>query len=132
MKSTVLPDRTLMGRMAMNKLIAFAASVVLVTAVGVQAHEGHAHKLMGTVKAVHADVSHVELTAPAGKTAGFYVNADTMYMIGSAMGSLADLKPGTRVVVETKMDGDKMVATHVKLSAAPAAKAATTAAPHKY
>ena len=59
----------------MRKLIAFAASVVLVTAVGVQAHEGHAHKMMGTVKAVHTDMNHVELTAAPGKTAGFYVNA---------------------------------------------------------
>ena len=117
----------------MRKLIAFAVSVVLVTAAGVQAHEGHAHKLMGTVKAVHTDMNHVELTAPAGKTAGFYVNSDTMYMKGSAMVTMADLKPGMRVVVDTKMDGDKMVATNVKLSAGTTKKAASTAAmPHKH
>ncbi len=117
----------------MRHLIAFAASVVLVTAVGVQAHEGHAHKMMGTVKAVHADMNHVELTAAPGKTAGFYVNADTMYMKGSAHMALSDLKPGTRVVVETKMDGDKMVATSVKLSGGTPKKAASTmAAPHKH
>ena len=117
----------------MRKLIAFAASVVLVTAAGVQAHEGHGHKMMGTVKAVHTDMNHVELTAAPGKTAGFYVNADTMYMKGSAKMALADLKPGTRVVVETKMDGDKMIATSVKLSAGATKKAASkAAAPHKY
>ena len=74
-----------------------------------------------------------ELTAAPGKTAGFYVNADTMYMKGSAMVTLADLKPGTRVVVETKMDGDKMVATSVKLSAGTTKRAASTAPmPHKH
>lgn len=116
----------------MHKMIAIAAAV-LVTAAGAQAHEGHAHKMMGTVKAVHADMNHVELTAPAGKTAGFYVNADTMYMKGSAMVTMADLKPGMRVVVETRMDGGKMVATKVKLSAGTTKKAAsTTATPHKH
>ena len=117
----------------MRKLIAFAASFVLVTAAAVQAHQGHAHKMMGTVKAVHTDMNHVELTAAPGKTAGFYVNGDTKYMKGSAMMALADLTPGTRVVVDTKMDGDKMVATTVKLSAGTTKKAASKgAAPHKY
>ena len=89
--------------------------------------------MMGAVKAVHADMNHVELTAAPGKTAGFYVNADTMYMKGSAMVTLADLKPGTRVVVETKMDGDKVVATSVKLSAGTTKRVASTApAPHKH
>ena len=73
----------------------------------------------------------VELTAPAGTTSGFYVNGDTKYSRGSATAALADLKPGTRVVVTAKMEGDKMVATTVKLSRGPA-KAAATTPPHKH
>jgi hypothetical protein len=114
----------------MRKLIAFA-SVIVLSAGLAGAHAGHTHKMMGTVKAVHQDLNHVELTAPGGKTAGFYVNSSTMYMRGSAMATLADLTPGTRVVVEGTMDGDKMTATHVKLSAARTKAATTTAAPHK-
>jgi hypothetical protein len=114
----------------MRQLIAFSASFVLVTAAA-QAHEGHAHKMMGTVKAVHADMNHVELTMAGGKTGGFYVDGETKYTKGSAAATLADLKPGTRVVVDAKMDGDKMVATSVKLSAG-SKTAAPAAAPHKH
>lgn len=116
----------------MRKLIAFAVSIVVMAAGAAQAHEGHAHsKMMGTVKAVHTDMNHVELTMADGKTSGFYVNSDTKYVKGSGAAALADLKPGTRVVVDTKKDGDKTIATSVKLSA-ETKKASTEAAPHKH
>ena len=115
----------------MRQLIALAASFVLVTAAAVQAHEGHDHKMMGTVKAVHADMNHVELTMAGGKTGEFYVNGDTKYTKGSAVAALTDLKPGTRVVADIKMDGDKMVATSVKLSGR-SKTAAPAAAPYKH
>jgi hypothetical protein len=51
-----------------------------------------------------------------GKTGDFYVTGDTKYTRGAAVVSLGDLTPGTRVVVDAKMDGDKMVATSVKLA----------------
>lgn len=88
------------------------------------AHEGHAHKLTGVVKAVHADASHVELEAKDGKPQGFYVSAATKYRHGSKAASLADLKPGTRVVVTGKTEGERLVATEVKLGAAKSAPAA--------
>lgn len=115
----------------MRQLIAFAVSMVLMAAGAAQTHEGHAHKMMGTVKAVHADMNHVELTMADGKTSGFYVNSDTKYVKGSGAAALADLRPGTRVVVDTKKDGDKTIATNVKLSA-ETKKASTEAPPHKH
>ena len=115
----------------MRKLITFAVSFVVLAAAPVQAHEGHAHKMMGTVKAVHADMNHVELTTADGKTTGFYVNSDTKYVKGSGTASLADLKPGTRVVVEAATEGTKMIATSVRLSTGTTKK--TAAAPaHKH
>lgn len=86
--------------------------------------------MMGTVKAVHADMNHVEITVKGGKTEGFYVNADTKYLKGSIALSLTDVTPGTRVVVDTKMDGEKMVATAVRVGGAT--KAATGASAHKH
>lgn len=97
------------------------------------AHEGHSHgthKMMGTVKAVHADMNHVEITNKNGKTEGFYVNADTKYVKGSTQLSLSDLKAGTRVVVDAKMDGQNMVATVVRLGGAT--KAAPKASMHQH
>jgi hypothetical protein len=115
----------------MRKLIAFVASFVFIAAVAVQAHEGHTHKMMGTVKAVHADMNHVELTTANGKTGEFYVNGDTKYVKGSGAASLADLQPGTRVVVEGAMEGNKLTAKSVRLSAGT--KKTTAAAPaHKH
>jgi hypothetical protein len=111
----------------MRKVIAFAASLVFVATAAVQAHEGHAHKMMGTVKAVHVDTSHVELTTTDGKTSGFYVTSDTKYVKGSAAATLADLKPGTRVVVEAATEGTKMIAKSVRLS--EGTKKTTAAAP---
>lgn len=77
------------------------------------------------MKAVHADISHVELVLADGKTSGFYVNGDTKYVKGPGFSALEDLKPGTRVVVDTKQEGDKRVATSVQLTgtrkASPAA-----------
>ena len=115
----------------MRKLIAFAASLAFVAAAAVQAHEGHTHKMMGTVKAVHADMNHVELTATNGKTSEFYVNSDTKYVKGSGVTSLADLKPGTRVVVEGAMEGTKLTAKSVRLSAGTK-KTAAAAPAHKH
>ncbi len=115
----------------MRKLIAFAASLACIAAGAAQAHEGHTHKMMGTVKAVHADMNHVELTTADGKTSGFDVNSDTKYVKGSGAASLADLKPGTRVVVEGAMEGTKMTAKSVRLSAG-ANKTAAAAPAHKH
>ena len=97
------------------------------TTVNIHTDAQAAQKMTGTVKAVHADISHVELVLADGKTSGFYVNGDTKYVKGSGFSALADLKPGTRVVVDTKMEGDKRIATSVQLTgtkkASPAAPA---------
>ena len=114
----------------MRKLIAFAVSLVFMTAGAAQSHEGHAHKMMGPIKAVHADRNHVELTTADGKASGFYVSKDTKYLKGSRAAALTDLEPGTRVVVETKMDGDKTIAISVKLPPGTK-KSAAAAGTHK-
>ena len=109
--------------------VAFALAV---STVALLAHDGHdhgAHKMTGTVKAVHADLNHVELDAKAGQPQAFFVDANTKYLHGSKAATLADLKPGTRVVVNAKTVGDRMVAVEVKLGGKPAAKPANA---HKH
>jgi hypothetical protein len=96
---------------------ALAAVAVVGTAI---AHDGHDHgkKLMGTVKAVHAQMNHVEITTAKG-TSDFYVNASTRYVRGASRLTLADLKPGTRVVVDVKSEGGKTTAIEVRLAGKP-------------
>lgn len=108
--------------------LVFAMVVAPTVAAFLEAHEGHAHKLMGTVTAVHADRNHVELKTRDGKAAGFYVTPTTRYAKGPRTAGLSDLAVGTRVVVTTKMEGGKTVATEVKLGGTT--RSAKPPAPH--
>ena len=107
-----------------RRMLAVVAVMVVAAAGSVGAHDGHdhgkTHKMMGTVKAVHAEMNHVQITTAKGDS-GFYVDAKTKYLRGSTKLTLADLKPGTRVVVDAKGEGEKMTAVEVRLSGAPAA-----------
>jgi hypothetical protein len=96
-----------------------AVLALLSLAVPVLAHEGHVHKLRGTVTAVHADKSHVEMKSPKGEAQSFYVDGGTKIVKGHAPATLADLKPGTRIVVETKTTDGRVIATSVRLGGAP-------------
>jgi Domain of unknown function (DUF5666) len=51
----------------------------------------------------------------------FVIDAMTKIMKGKKEMAMADLKNGTTVSVEYKMDGDKMMATAVKITGAPKA-----------
>lgn len=85
------------------------------------AHEGHVHKVMGTVTALHEN--HLEVKATDGKTSTVTLNDKTKILRGKAKGKVDDIKPGERVVVtatETKGKDGKatMIATEVRLGAA--------------
>ncbi len=85
------------------------------------AHEGHAHKVMGTVAVIHEN--HLEVKATDGKTAVITLNNKTKVLRGKTAARLADIKVGERVVVmatETKTKDGKttLTATQVNLGAA--------------
>ena len=91
------------------------------------AHEGHTHRVMGTVSAVHGQ--ELEVQATTGKTAVVVVNAKTKIVRGEASETVAGIKSGDRVVVtatETKdaSGRERLTATMVKLgrSAEPTRK----------
>jgi len=100
-------------------LLAFAGTLGLAGALA--AHDGHDHgkKIMGTVKAVHAEMNHVQITTKDGQTAEFYVDANTRYLKGGKSVALSELAPGTRVIVDTRTDGQRTLATTVRIGGAP-------------
>ena len=102
----------------------FALAMVL--PVFALAHEGHAHHMTGTVTAIHADLNQIEIKDTAGKASSFYVTDATKYTQGTKTMSLGDLKPGMRVVADATMQGEKMIATSVRVGTAAAA------APHSH
>ena len=87
----------------------------------VLAHEGHAHKVMGTVSTLHEN--HLEVKATDGKTSTITLNEKTKILRGKAKVKVDDIKPGERVVVtatETKGKDGKttMIATEVRVGGA--------------
>lgn len=88
----------------------------------VRAHEGHAHKIMGTVTLRHEN--HLSVKAIDGKDAQIAINEKTKILRGKTVVKATDIRPGERIVVtavETKdAKGAKtMIATEVKLAAPP-------------
>jgi len=89
------------------------------------AHEGHAHKVMGTV-AVRGE-NQLEVKTTDGKTRTITLNDKTRILRGKAEVKPDDIKPGERVVVtarETKSkDGQAtLVATQIRLAVAGASR----------
>lgn len=67
------------------------------------AHEGHGHKVMGTVSTLHDNA--LEIKATDGKTSTITLNGKTKILRGQALVKVNDIKPGEKVVV---------TATHTK------------------
>lgn len=89
------------------------------------AHEGHAHKVMGTVSMRHEN--HLEVMTAGGKKSTVTLNGKTKIVRGKAAQKIEDIRPGDRVVVtavETKgRDGTvQMIASQVQLGTAGGAR----------
>ena len=97
------------------------------------AHEGHAHKVMGTISAITD--SQIEVKGTDGKTVVIALDAKTVYRQGKAKADVKMLKVGERVVVEAEQaKGAKvMTAKTVQIAAAPTTSAAAVPeAPHAH
>jgi hypothetical protein len=107
-----------MTRRVALALMALVTGVAMSTAVAA-AHEGHEHKVMGTITMAAAD--HVMLDAKDGKAYTIAVTKETKVKSQPAM-KVEDIKPGTRVVVTAVEQKDKsLTAKTIEVGAAPAA-----------
>jgi hypothetical protein len=112
------------------KKFALALVLAYVVAPLVSAHEGHDHKIMGTLSAVHENS--VEVKATDGKLSTITLNDKTKILRGTTAMKLADLKAGDRVVVTATGGGkDPFVAKEIKVGGATLAKATTKPAAAK-
>lgn len=88
------------------------------------AHEGHDHKVMGTVTMVAAD--HVMLDDTNKKSVTVYLKPDTKVVHGKMAMKVTDIKKDMRIVVTVvteKVKGkDRMFATSIEMGASPAGK----------
>ena len=86
-----------------------------------RAHEGHDHKIMGTVTMAMAD--HVMVKDKDGKNVTVMVTKTTRVKSTPAM-KVQDIKAGTRVVITATMVKETMNATLIEVGVAPAPVAA--------
>jgi hypothetical protein len=89
-------------------------AAALVMPAAARAHEGHAHKVMGTVSAVTA--TQLELKTPEGKTVIATLNQKTTFARGKQKVEATAVKVGERVVVEVASEKD-MIASTVTMAA---------------
>jgi hypothetical protein len=80
------------------------------------AHDGHAHKVMGTVSSV--DGKNIMVKTTDGKTVMVMMDAKTKITRGKAKADAAELKVGERVVAEGMEEKEMIMATTVQLAAA--------------
>lgn len=104
--------------MTRRLMFAVFAAVAVFSLQGL-AHEGHEHKVLGTVTMTAAD--HVMLKDKDNKDVTVYLTRDTKVVKAKKAMKVEDIKTGMRVVITAttvKENGaDKMVAKQVELGA---------------
>jgi len=109
----------------MRHIAGSVLALTLVAAPVAWAHEGHAHKMMGTVSTVAAD--HVVVKTTDGKEHTVSVKDTTKVMHGAMAMKTADLKEGARVVITATGDKEPYAAQEIRIGTAkPVAPAKTT------
>jgi hypothetical protein len=98
--------------------LALLALVVMAPATGF-AHEGHAHKVMGTISSING--TNVMVKGTDGKEVMVMLDAKTKVTQGKATVDAKSLKVGDRVVAEGPEEKGMINATTVKIGEAPAA-----------
>ena len=81
------------------------------------AHEGHEHRVMGTVTAV--EKAHLEVETKDGKKVSILLDKKTKYLEGKTAATLADIKVGDRIVLTVVEEGDRITAREVLLAQDP-------------
>jgi hypothetical protein len=102
--------------MSKRFVIGVALAAALAVPAYVRAHEGHAHKVMGTITARHDN--HLEVRTKDGKTLTITLNEKTAVVRGKQKLDVNALQEGARVVVDVGNGKAPMTAREVKLGAA--------------
>jgi hypothetical protein len=97
------------------------AAILMCAAPGtIVAHEGHTHKVMGTVASVQGKT--VEVKTTDGKTVKVTCDAKTTVTRGKESLDINALKVGERVSIDAMQEKDVMMAHAIKLAAPTTAK----------
>jgi hypothetical protein len=93
--------------------IALVAALLVPTAL--LAHDGHVHKVMGTVTA--RDDRHFELETPSGEILSIAINAKTKVRREKRNVALSEVQVDRRVVVDIGNGEDPLIAREIQVGA---------------
>jgi hypothetical protein len=82
------------------------------------AHEGHEHKVMGTIERLAEE--RLEVEDATGKTVALALNDKTVYLRGETTTAVSELRVGERVVVEFREAAEVRTAVKVRVGEAAA------------
>ena len=101
----------------MSRRAMFAAMLVMVVAIpaAVWAHDGHVHRIMGTVTA--RDATHLEVETPSGETLSIAITAATTATRDKKRIPLSEVQVGRRVVVDIGNGEDPLKAGEIQVGA---------------
>lgn len=102
----------------MNMKLIAAVVITLALIAPVRAHEGHTHKVLGTVASVQAN--QIEVKGTDGKVLTIVLDAKTAITRGKDKLDAAALKVGERVSVDYTQAKNTNTAKTIKLGTAPA------------
>lgn len=108
-------------RTMLDITLATVCAILFASASHALAHEGHDHKVMGTVTMAAPD--HVMLKDKTGKEVTIQLTPETKILKDKTPVKIDEVKPGTRVVVTATMDAkNNMKAKIVEVGSVPASK----------
>ena len=96
-----------------------AAALLMATAPAVWAHEGHVHKIMGTVMA--RDQKHLEVKTPSGEVLSIAITDKTSVIRAKKKVPIGEVQTGRRVIVEIGNGEDLLIAGEIQLGEVKAA-----------
>ena len=96
-------------------LIAVALAIAVFVPAAARAHEGHAHKVMGTVSSVEG--GHVMVATAEGTTVMVMMDSKTTITSGKTKVDASAVKAGIRVVAEGPAEKGIIMATSVRIGA---------------
>ena len=104
--------------MLKKSIIAAAVAGALVLPVAARAHEGHTHKVMGTISSI--DGKNLTVKTTDGKTVTVVLGAKTKITQGKKTVEATVLKVGDRLVAEGTEEKAVLTASTVRLGEVPA------------
>ena len=98
-----------------RRAVAMVVGLLAISSGAALAHDGHAHKIMGTVTAREA--KHVDVKTPSGEVLSITITDKTTVTRNKRKVDIAEVQAGRRVVVDIGNGEDPLIAREIQVGA---------------